>query len=175
MTESRVRPATPDDLPSIVAIYNHYVETTHVTFDLEPVTVAARRPWFEAFGERGRHRILVGVEDGDVAAYACSHEFRRKRAYETSVETTVYVRPESLGRGWGRTLYAALFRELATEDVHRAYAGVALPNEASLALHRAFGFREVGTFREVGRKFGRYWDVCWLERPVGDDAPEAGS
>ena len=65
------------------------------------------------------------------------------------------------------TFAASLFDALREEDVHRAYAGVALPNEASLALHRRFGFTEIGTFREVGRKFGRWWDVTWLEKPLG--------
>ena len=77
-----------------------------------------------------------------------------------------WQRPEATGRGVGRMLYAALLAELAGEDVHRAYAAVALPNDASVALHRAFGFTDVGVFSEVGRKFDRWWDVLWLERPV---------
>lgn len=162
-----IRPAEPADLPDLTAIYNHHVRTTPVTFDVEPYTVEARRTWFEQFAPTGRHRLLVAVEDGEVAGYAGTTTFRPKAAYAPSVETTVYVRPEAQGRGLGRALYAALFAALEGEDVHRFLAGVTLPNPASVALHRAVGFTEVGVFREVGRKFGRFWDVLWLERPKG--------
>jgi phosphinothricin acetyltransferase len=92
--------------------------------------------------------------------------FRERAAYSRSVETSVYLDPSMLGHGLGTALYAALLDELAHEDVHRAYAGIALPNDASEALHRRLGFREVGTYTEVGRKFGRWWDVRWYERPL---------
>jgi phosphinothricin acetyltransferase len=162
-----VRAGTDDDLPALTAIYNHYVEHTHVTFDLVPCTVEQRAHWLDHYDVSGRHRLLVAADGGRVVGYATSSRFRDKAAYATSVETTVYCDPEAVGRGVGRALYGALFEALAAEDVHRAYAGVALPNDPSLALHRSFGFSDVGTFREVGRKFGRWWDVLWLERPVG--------
>jgi phosphinothricin acetyltransferase len=66
-------------------------------------------------------------------------------------------------------LYEALLDALRVEDVHRAYAGLALPNPASVALHERFGFREIGTYREVGRKFGRYWSVRWYELAISED------
>lgn len=165
---AEVRPATEADLPALTEIYNHYVATTHVTFDLHPFTVEQRRDWFGHYTSTGRHRLLVASVGSEVAGYATSGRFRAKAAYDTSVETTIYLHPDAVGAGIGRQLYAALFAELAGEDVHRAYAGIALPNDASLALHRGCGFAPIGTFREVGRKFGRWWDVMWLERPVGD-------
>ena len=164
----QVRPGVPDDLARLTEIYNHYVENSHVTFDLVPFTVEARRTWLGHYGATGPHRLLVAVEGDRLLGYATSSRFRDKAAYDTSVETTVYCHPDAVGRGAGRALYGALFDVLATEDVHRAYAGIALPNDPSLALHRAFGFTDVGTFREVGRKFDRWWDVLWLERAVGD-------
>lgn len=160
------RPGRRSDLAALTRIYNHYVENTHITFDLTPYTVEERSVWFGHYAERGRHRLLVAVEGDEVLGYATSGRFRDKAAYDPSVETTVYLAPEAVGRGAGSALYDALFTELAAEDVHRAFAGVALPNEASLALHRRFGFTEIGTFREVGRKFDTWWDVTWLERPV---------
>ena len=166
MTAVSVRAGLAQDLPALTEIYNHYVERTHITFDLETFTVDARREWFQHYGETGRHRLLVAVDGDEVLGYATSGRFRDKAAYDTSVETTIYCRPGCSGRGIGSALYTALFDALRDEDVHRAYAGVALPNDASLTLHRRFGFAEIGTFREVGRKFGRYWDVTWLERPV---------
>jgi len=162
-----VRAGRPEDLPALTEIYNHYVKHTHVTFDLEPFTVDQRREWFSHYDETGRHRLLVAesAEDG-VLGYATSSRFRDKPAYGPSVETTVYCATSAVGQGVGSALYAALFDAVRGEDVHRAYAGVALPNDASLALHRRFGFTEIGTFREVGRKFDKWWDVTWLERGV---------
>ncbi|MEU8944606.1 N-acetyltransferase family protein [Streptomyces sp. NPDC048489] len=103
---------------------------------------------------------------GRILGYATSSGFRPKAAYATSVEVSVYLAPGAGGRGVGTLLYEALFRALAGEDLHRAYAGVAQPNEASVRLHERFGFRHVGTYREVGRKFGRYWDVAWYEKDL---------
>lgn len=163
-----VRPAVPDDLPRLTEIYNHYVTTTPVTFDIAPFTVDQRRPWFDGHPDRGPHRLLVAVECGRVAGYATSSPFKTKAAYATSVEVSVYCAPGATGRGLGRALYTGLFAALAGEDVHRAYAGIALPNDASLRLHHAFGFRDVGVYEEVGRKFGRYWDVAWLEKRLGE-------
>jgi phosphinothricin acetyltransferase len=161
-----VRAARDDDLPALTAIYNHYVERTHITFDVEPFTVEQRRDWFDHYRAAGPHRLLVAAAPDVVVGYATSGPFRSKPAYAPSVETTVYCAPDATGRGIGRLLYSALLEALATEDVHRAYAGVALPNDASVALHHAFGFTDVGVFTEVGRKFGRWWDVLWLERAV---------
>jgi phosphinothricin acetyltransferase len=161
-----VRAAQPDDLPALTEIYNHYVRTSAVTFDVTEFTVEARQEWFSHYATVGPHRLLVVVDVEDVLGYATSSPFRPKPAYATSVETSVYLRSDATGRGLGRLLYDALFAILAEQDVHRAYAGVALPNDASLALHEKLGFREVGTYVEVGRKMGRYWDVRWFERPV---------
>jgi phosphinothricin acetyltransferase len=162
-----VRAGTSADLPALTDIYNHYVAHSHATFDLTPFSTTERAAWLDHYSSTGRHRLLVAVDGGDVLGYATSSRFRDKAAYATSVETTVYCHPDAVGRGAGRALYAELFEQLGDEDVHRAYAGIALPNDASLALHRSFGFTDVGTFREVGRKFDRWWDVLWLERAVG--------
>ena len=162
-----VRPATDGDLAPINELYNHYVVHTHVTFDLAPFTMDQRREWFSHYATTGRHRLLVAVEGNDVLGYASSSPFRPKEAYETSVETSVYLRPEATGRGVGRLLYHELLGALEREDVHRAYGGIAVPNEASIALHERMGFTRAGYFTEQGRKHGRYWDVVWYERPVG--------
>lgn len=161
-----VRAAAPADLPALTEIYNHYVRTSGVTFDDTPFTVEARQEWFAHYASTGPHRLLVGVDGDDVLGYATTSPFRAKPGYVTSVEMTVYLRPDATGRGLGRMLYSALLEALADQDVHRAYAGVALPNDASVALHERLGFREIGTYVEVGRKFGRYWDVRWFEREL---------
>jgi phosphinothricin acetyltransferase len=163
-----IRPATDGDLEAINDLYNHYVQETHVTFDEEPVTMEARREWFSHYGASGRHRLFVATQqDGQVVGYASSSRFRPKPGYATSVETSIYVAPEATGKGFGLKLYTALFQALEGQDLHRAYAGIALPNPASIALHERFGFKRVAHFSEQGRKFGRYWDVDWFEKPLG--------
>lgn len=170
--ELEVRPATDKDLPALNDVYNQYVAEAHYTFDVEPMTMDARREWFSHYNTAGRYRLMVAVSEGLVIGYAGSSRFRPKAAYETSVETSVYLAPGSVGRGAGSLLYEELFKHLEGEDVHRAYAGIALPNPASIALHERFGFKRVAHFTEQGRKFGRYWDVAWYEKPIGVEPGE---
>jgi phosphinothricin acetyltransferase len=172
-TGVEVRPATDDDLSAVNDIYNQYVVEAHYTFDLEPMSMEARHEWFTHYGETGRHRLLVAVSEARVIGYACSSRFRPKPAYETSVETSVYLASDAIGRGAGTLLYEKLFKALEGEDVHRAYAGIALPNPASVGLHERFGFKRVGHFTEQGRKFGRYWDVAWYEKPLSSESTAA--
>ena len=160
-----LRPAKRSDLPALVDVYNHYVHASPCTFDTEPFDTTTRLPWFEQFGNE-RHQCWVLDLNGAVCGYACSMSFRTKPAYKTSVEVSVYLSPDITGRGHGRQLYETLFDALRDADVHRAYAGITLPNEASVALHEAFGFKHVGTYTEVGLKFDRYWDVGWWQKNV---------
>jgi phosphinothricin acetyltransferase len=168
-----IGPATAGHLGAINDIYNHYVAATAVTFDVEPKSMAWRREWFARFGERGRYRLLVATGEAGILGYTYSDRFRPRPAYEATVETSVYVAPEHVGRGVGSALALALVRELETEDVHRACAGIAMPNPASVRLHERLGYRRVGYFSEQGRKFGRYWDVSWYERRFPDESPAA--
>ncbi|QKW52931.1 GNAT family N-acetyltransferase [Streptomyces buecherae] len=161
-----VRPGGEGDLEELTRIYNHYVVRTSITFDTEPFTAEQRRPWLLAHPATGPHRLLVAEVGGTLLGYATSSAFRAKPAYATSVETTVYAAPEQVGRGVGRLLYAALFAALESEDVHVALAGITVPNEASRRLHTHFGFRPVGVFERVGRKFDRFWDVAWFQKSL---------
>ncbi|KPC63155.1 GCN5 family acetyltransferase [Streptomyces sp. NRRL WC-3753] len=166
--EVQVRPGVEGDLKALTDLYNHYVRETPVTFDTAPFTPEERRPWLLSHPEDGPYRLRVATDadSQEILGYATSSPYRAKAAYGTSVETTVYVAPGAGGRGIGTLLYTSLFDALAGEDLHRAYAAVAQPNDASGRLHARFGFRHVGTYREVGRKFGRYWDVAWYEKPL---------
>jgi phosphinothricin acetyltransferase len=161
MSEVIIRPATLSDLEAVNRIYNHYIERTAITFDLEPWPLEKRAEWFTHYGTTGQHRCLVAELDGDVAGYATP-----KAAYATSVETSVYPVPAQTGRGLGSRLYQALFDSLAWEDVHRAYAIIALPNPASIQLHLRFGFRSVGVLSEVGHKFGQWHSTEWFEKAL---------
>ncbi|MDX3236370.1 GNAT family N-acetyltransferase [Streptomyces sp. ME03-5709C] len=167
----QVRPGGEEDLQALTDLYNHYVRETPITFDLEPLSPEQRRPWLLSHPEDGPHRLLVAhatQPDGSkgLLGYATSSPFRPKAAYSTSVETSVYCAPAAAGRGVGTLLYTALFEALRGEDLHRAYAGIAQPNEASVRLHTRFGFHPLGVYGEVGRKFGRYWDVAWYEKDL---------
>ncbi len=161
-----VRNARDEDVARLTEIYNYYVINTHVTFDIVPSSIEQRREWLSHYASTGPHRVLVAAEDGRVQAYASSSPFRPRAAYATSIETSVYCDPSATGRGIGKLLYERLFEAIEGEDVHRAYAGVALPNDASVALHERFGFTHIGTYTEVGRKLDRYWDVAWYEKQV---------
>lgn len=163
-TDLAVRAAARRDLGDITALYNRFVEHTTVNFDIDPFTVEAREGWFGQFAPTGRRRLFVAEAGGRFAGYAGSLRHKEKKAYETTVEATIYVDPGLARRGVGAALYTALFAALETEDVRSIVAGIALPNEPSLAFHRSFGFSEIGVFHEVGRKFGAYHDVLWMER-----------
>jgi phosphinothricin acetyltransferase len=170
MSAARIRNHEERDLPELVRIYNHYVTTTHITFDIEALEVEARRPWLDGFSHAGPHQLLVAELEGAVVGYASGRPFRPKPAYDSTVETTIYLDPGGVGGGLGSRLYGALLELLQAErDVHRAVGGVTLPNPGSIALHERFGFTPVGTFREVGFKFDEYWDVCWYEKDVSGE------
>jgi len=160
-----VRNVRDTDLDALVELYNRYIAETAITFDLSPYTPEQRREsWLSHYSDSGRHRLLVAECDRQIVGYATSSKFATKAAYDTSVETSIYVALGFTGSGIGRQLYSALFDVLETEDVHRAYAGITLPNEASVAIHQKFGFEQVAIFQEVGRKFDRYWDVAWFQK-----------
>lgn len=159
-----IRHMAQPDIPAVNDIYNHYIENTAITFDIEPKTLDDREAWFAQFFDRGRHQCLVALDGEEFRGWACSGPFRPKAAYSTSVETSIYLAPDAGGQGIGTLLYDALFASLARQDVHMALAGITQPNDASNALHRGFGFKDVGTFRQVGRKFDKYWDVLWMEK-----------
>lgn len=160
-----VRAANESVLPAINELYSHYIINSHCTFDLEPWSLDKRLAW---------HRwmtppwfVYVAEQRDRLAGFTFSNRFRKKAAYDCSVETTVYVNNKNRGLGTGRLLLQHLLDSLAQHDVHRAYAGIAMPNDASIALHETLGYRYLETFREVGFKFGRYHDVAWYEYSFG--------
>ncbi len=166
-----IRSATPEDAAALLAIYAPFVERTTVSFELEPPTV-------EEFRERMEKALagwawLVAIEDGQLAGYAYGTSHRERAAYRWSVETSAYVDPAFQRRGIGRALYLALFDALRKRGYCGAYAGIALPNDASIALHRGVGFDAIGVFRAVGRKFDAWHDVSWWQRRLRDDVPDA--
>jgi phosphinothricin acetyltransferase len=156
-----------DDLKRLTDIYNYYVNHSHATFDTEIFSLIKRESWFKKFSDPGVYKLYVAKKDGSVVGYATSSQYRPKPAYYTSVETTVYVDPLYLGQGIGFKLYYTLIQALEREPLaHKAFAGIALPNEDSAILHGRLGFQLIGIFHDAGYKFGRYWDVAWYERDL---------
>jgi len=164
MSDVAIRNCGPGDYDAVVRIYNDYIEHSSATFDLTPYSMGERVPWFAQFADEGPYQLLVAELDGEVVGYCYSSTFNPRPAYDISVETTVYVTADAAGQGVGSALYDELFRRIADCGLHGAYAGVTLPNDASVALHEKFGFRRIGVETEVGYKFDQYWDVARYER-----------
>lgn len=176
MTTNIIRPATPTDLPRLVEIYNYYVANSHCTFDTKQFSAEQRQSWFDECSGSGPYRLLVTEADGKLVGYACSSRFKERPAYDSSVETTIYMDAEAVGVGLGQELYSTLLDELRKQgSIHRAYGVISLPNQQSVALHERFGFKHVGTCHEVGFKFGKYWDVGWFEKDMSRGITNGGS
>ena len=160
-----IREAAPDDLPAVTDLYNWYITNTAATFDVVPFHWQDRQPWFDQFAPGSRHQLLVLELDTRLAGFASSRALRPKAAYDTSVETSIYLANGTTGRGLGRRLYGELLDRLraADQEIHRCYGIVTQPNDASMSLHRRLGFAPAAHLHEVGYKFDRYWDTIWME------------
>jgi phosphinothricin acetyltransferase len=159
-----IRPGSEEDAASLLAIYRPYVENTAVSFEVTTPTLAE-------FAARIRKALdkwqwLVADDNGECAGYAYGSLHRERAAYRWSVEVSAYVAPRYQRQGIGRALYLRLFDDLAARGYCNAFAGVTLPNSASLGMHRSVGFEDIGVFRSVGRKFGQWHDVAWLQRTL---------
>ena len=166
-----IRDATAADAAACAAIYAPYVRETTVSFELEPPTPEEMAERIAA--AQARHVWLVLEQDGRVVGYAYANRFSARPAYRWSVEVSIYLERGRQRTGGGRRLYEALLERLAERGYRRAMAGTSLPNEASVAFHRALGFQPVGVYRRVGWKHGAWRDVAWVQRTIadGDDPP----
>jgi phosphinothricin acetyltransferase len=159
-----IRAARDDDFPAIAAITSYYIETSTIHFAYEPITSAELHEiWLR---HRERFPWLVTDDDaGRVLGYAKAGVWRDRAAYQWTTEVGLYVAHDARGRGLGRALYAALLDEVTARGFRSAIAGITLPNDPSIALHRAFGFESVGTVRDAGWKHDRWCDVeFWQKR-----------
>ncbi len=160
-----LRAATPADAAPIAAIYAPIVRDTFISFETTPPSAAdmgariaagvAQLPW-----------LVAEDAAGTVAGYVYASRHRERAAYRWSVDTTAYVRADCRGLGLGRRLYDALFDELRALGYFQAFAGIALPNAASVRLHEAVGFVQLGVYRQVGFKCGQWRDVGWWQKPL---------
>jgi len=157
-----VRPYEPGDEAAICAIYNHYIERTTITFEIDALSREQMRARIEAYVQA--YPFYVCELEGTVRGYCYATQFRPRAAFRHTVEASVYVDANVCGRGVGRAMYATLMSELETRDVRTVVGVVALPNEASERLHDAFGFSRVGQLREVGRKLGQWIDIAYFQK-----------
>lgn len=165
-----LRPAEPRDADAIAAIYAPIVRDTFISFETEPPSASVMAERIAAT-ER-RYPWLVATMGGAVTGYAYGSALRPRAAYQWSVEVTAYVAETARGTGVGRRLYGSLLAMLRAQGFHGAFAGIALPNDASVRLHEAVGFRPLGVYREVGFKFGAWRDVGWWRLALAEgDAP----
>ena len=164
-----LRIATPNDARAIADIYAPVVRDTTISFELEPPTVDEMRTRISGTLERLPWLVCLD-SDGAVNGYAYASKHRERAAYQWAVDTTVYVRADFRGQGVGKKIYAALLTELTQLGYFQAFAGIALPNAGSIALHESSGFTALGVYRNVGWKLGAWHDVGWWQknlRPPG--------
>ena len=166
-----IRDAARNDAAAIVAMYNHFIVNTTITFEEQAVTESDMAQRI-AEVQGGALPWLVAEQDGVVAGYAYATKWRVRHAYRFSVESTVYLAPSFAGKGIGRLLYTALLGRLRGQGCHLVIGGIALPNAASVALHEALGFRKVAEFNEVGFKFGRWVDVGYWQLMLSGSMPD---
>ncbi len=161
-----IRVATAVDAPAFAAIYRPAVVGSPISFEIDPPDGAEMQRRVENIG--ARFPWLALEDDGVTHGYAYASPHRARPAYQWSAEVSAYVHADARRRGVARALYTSLFATLRLLGYCNAYAGITLPNTASVGLHEALGFRSVGVFHDVGYKLGRWHDVGWWERPLED-------
>ena len=179
MSVNKIRVATLEDAKTLVEIYTPYVEKTVITFEYEVPSV-------EEFKGRMAHVLekypyLVAERDGEIVGYAYAGEFKSRAAYDWAVETTVYVREDQKNSGVGKALYMALEQILAEQNILNLNACIGYPEvedeyltKNSVQFHEHMGYRFVGEFYKCGYKFGRWYNMVWMEKHIGehlDDQP----
>ena len=159
-----IRAATAGDADAIARIYRPIVETTTISF--EEVAPEADEIARRIVSTTRTHPWLVACSGETISGYAYASRHRERSAYRYSADVSVYVASEARGLGIGSALYTELLEQLSKRGFHRAFAGITLPNDISVALHRKFAFEPVGVYKEVGYKFGQWLDVAWWQRAL---------
>lgn len=149
------------DAEDITAIYSYYIENTIITFEEELITVKEMASRIETISSK--YPFLVYEENGKVVGYAYATQWKARSAYRNSAENTIYLHPDAKGKGIGSILFSKFLDEIKKTDLHVLVGGIALPNEASVALHEKFGFKKIAQFEEIGFKFGKWIDVGYWE------------
>lgn len=157
-----IHAASATDAARICAIYNNYIATSVISFEEQTVSEAEMVGRIRDVNAAGLPWLVATLE-GQVMGYAYATKWRARPAYRHSVETSVYLDQEMRGRGCGAALYRSLIEELRARGLHAVIAGIAQPNDRSVALHERLGFRKVAHFPEVGFKFDRWIDMGYWQ------------
>jgi L-amino acid N-acyltransferase YncA len=168
-----IRQVLPDDAPQICEIYNHYIASTIITFEEEPLSTAAMSQRIAEV--TAKYPWLVSERNGSIAGYAYATAWKTRSAYRFAVESAIYLKPESTGQGIGNALYLTLIEALRERRFHCVIGGIALPNAASVALHEKLGFRRIGQFAKVGWKFNTWLDVGYWQLILENADPQDGT
>ena len=159
-----IRQATVADLPRILEIYGPYVENTAISFEY---TVPTLEEFTQRFlGITAQFPWLVWEEDGEILGYAYGSKPFERAAYQWCASASIYLRPEACGKGIGRKLYAALEERLQAQGYRKVYAVITTANDASVAFHRAVGYRHTATMPDCGFKFGKWYGTVWMEKEL---------
>lgn len=162
----KIRYAKPEDLQKLTEIYNYYVENSNAIFDTKPQSLEQRKTWFGKYRTKGPYRLLVATENDEVIGCACTSRYRDHIAFEQTAEVSIYLSPHHRAKGIGTLLYEKLFEEIVNENLHTLVSGIALPNDASVNLHKKFGFSEVGVFQDYAVKNNQYISSIWLQKKL---------
>ncbi len=165
MGNVRLRPAQLEDCPGILEIYNEAVLTTTASYDVEARTLDHRVAWYEDH-VRNDFAIFVAEDAGQIIGWSALSRFHDRFGYRYTAENSVYVRATHRGQGIGSQLLPPLLEAATNRGLHTVIAVIDASNDASIRLHTRFAFSQVGHFREVGHKFGRWLDVVYLQRFV---------
>lgn len=157
-----IRFAKSSDLEQINEIFNWHSENGFSTFS-DKTNLEERVKWFERF-DSPKHIALVARENEAVVGVACSFAYRGGGVFKNTIETSIYIHPDFMGRGLGNKLYTSLFEKLKGQDIHRLVVGIALPNKGSIAIHKKFGFEEIGIFDEYAFYKGEYRSSLWMQK-----------
>ena len=151
------------DIEAVNSLYNNYVRETPFTFDIEEKTLSQKKEWFKIFKKDSPFQCVVAYENDILIGFASSRPFRDKEAYESSIETSVYISEKYIGKGFGKLLMQDLLNKIDGYSINRAYAFITEPNNASERLHTLLGFKKIGVLNKVGKKFGKFWNVGIFE------------
>jgi L-amino acid N-acyltransferase YncA len=157
-----IREGVEADQPELLSIYNDIILHTTAVYDYEPHTMDMRKQWWDTKRQQG-FPVFVAMHEGKIVGFSSIGPFRAWAAYKYSVENSIYVAAEARGKGIGKLLLPPLIEAAKKLQLHTIIAGIDATNEASLKLHKSFGFKEVAHFREVGWKFGRWLDLKFLQ------------
>tara|TARA_Y100001936_G_scaffold150756_1_gene146996 strand:- start:100 stop:603 length:504 start_codon:yes stop_codon:yes gene_type:complete len=158
-----IRNIKDTDIEAINSLYNNYIRETPFTFDIKEKTLSQKKEWFKIFKKDSPFQCVVAYENDILIGFASSRPFRDKEAYESSIETSVYISKKYIGKGFGKLLMQDLLNKIDGYSINRAYAFITEPNNASERLHTLLGFKKIGVLNKVGKKFGKFWNVGIFE------------